>query len=472
MKRRRLIGGLTLTAALALVGCAETVFYLGNGDRVSISGSSVTRTDSGGITLNGQIPIATQPAAIQGPRYAPALLDPLFESTAGAKGVVMGDIDNDGLLDAASISDESQPVQIHLRNADTGLFDTLSIGGAAPISRTVDIEIADFNSDGRLDVAVLINDTAFVPPPNTDREGAVAILLQGADPRNPFMWTRVVPANMRRGGDSIGYTDMVVADYDGVLGPDIIFLSNEPDSVRNVFLFPNPGPARVTDESTASWVGNAIEIDASDIMRIENADVDLDGDTDVFMCAPPAKSFNIRWLRNPLAESGVAAVTGGRWTRRIVGQQQDGGDVIAAGDIDGDGDVDLAASRADIKLTQWFRNPGVTALASEVFPIPWEVFNIGALNSGDINQVRLADLDSDGTLDCFLTASGNVVGFQRQEDVENYWTPFSILATNPVAEIGKVGFADFNGDDRLDFLAPFDREGLAQDQFVIFGRQE
>ncbi|MEE8168938.1 MAG: VCBS repeat-containing protein, partial [Phycisphaerae bacterium] len=205
--------------------------------------------------------------------------------------------------------------------------------------------------------------------------------------------------------------------------------------------------------------------------QIVSVDLDGDGDLDVVMTSPPAKSFNIRWMQNPLVPSGVAAVGAGQWQERFVGQQDGGADAMDVGDIDGDGDVDVAASRADVRLTQWFRNPGATALAAEVFPIPWEVFNIGALTDGIINQLQLVDLDSNGTLDAFITASGNMVGFQRQTDIENFWTPFSILATVPVADIGRVGFADLNGDGDLDFIAPLDRDGLIQDQIAIFTRQ-
>src|SRR5204863_1232375 len=130
----------------------------------------------------------------------------------------------------------------------TGLFDTISVGGAAPLSRTVKIVLADMNGDGKLDIVVLVHDTGFVPPPSTSLEGAVVLLLQGADPRDPHQWQRVVPANMRIGTDDVGFVDMVVADIDGQLGPDIVVASNESSAIRHLYLFPNPGPARVADQ--------------------------------------------------------------------------------------------------------------------------------------------------------------------------------------------------------------------------------
>ncbi|MEE8171291.1 MAG: VCBS repeat-containing protein, partial [Phycisphaerae bacterium] len=229
-------------AALAAGGCASVAFIFGS-DTNGLFGGTVS-TDSGGTELiGGGIPTATQPDAITGPTYTASLLDPLFEATAGAKAVVMADIDNDGVLDIVSISDESQPVQIHLRNTTTNLFDTLSIGGGAPITRAIDIEVGDFDADGRLDVAVLINDTGFAPPPNAAKLAALVLLFQGADPRNQFAWVRTVV--VFKGCDEDSFTDMTVGDFDGVNGPDIILLSNEPE-VQGVpdkfaYLFTNPG---------------------------------------------------------------------------------------------------------------------------------------------------------------------------------------------------------------------------------------
>src|SRR5262249_3400511 len=167
MNTRRL-SSIALLGLLAIWGCAESYFFLGGPSGGLTTPGSVVSNSSGGITTgSGAIPPPTQPAAIPGPPFPPALPHPPLEATPRAQAVALGDIDGDGLLDVASISDESQPVQIHLRNATTGLFDTITVGGAAPLSRTIRIELADMNSDGRLDIVVLVNDTGFVPPPST-----------------------------------------------------------------------------------------------------------------------------------------------------------------------------------------------------------------------------------------------------------------------------------------------------------------
>jgi len=426
------------------------------------------------------------------PTYMSDLVDPLFESTAGPKAVAIGDINGDGLIDAASISDENQSVQIHLQNAQTGMFDMVSVGGGSPLVKMVDIELADFDSDGRVDIAVLVNDSGLVPPKGCGQRGTLALLFQGADPSDPNQWT---PSYLWFCTNATGLTDMAVGDFDGQAGPDVMVAANmsvvdstsevaESDIITVVktaeitdppnciaYLFTNPGPGGATDPSL--WGETAVHGDLPAVKCVEVADVDGDGDEEVVVAYPTAISLNLRWLRNPLSESGVDAVTGGQWDYRMVGQQQGGADVIAVGDVDGDGDVDVAASHASLGLTQWFRNPGPGALVAGAPQVPWDVFNVGELDeevagTAQITQLQLVDLDSDGQLDCFVTAEFMAVGFRSQENIEHVWDSFLITNTDPVAQIGRVAFADFDGDGKLDFLAPLDREGLTEDRIAIY----
>jgi hypothetical protein len=404
------------------------------------------------------------------PTFFQDQVDPLFEASAGAKAVVLGDINGDGIEDAVSIHEESQPVQIHLRDPDTGYFETTSIAGGGPLARMNDVDLADLNADGKLDIVVLVNDTGFMPPKpdrrcgtgtlSPDRQGALSFLIQGDDPTDPSDWTQVdawlVSTN------ETGLTDMVVDDFDNDSLPDIAVLSNEPfeeDCVNTfAYLFLNPGVANAADAN--QWDGTAIEADVNDLSRIESADLDRDGDSDLVLSAPTAKTFNIRWLRN--------RNNGATWDSEFLGQQDLGGDFLKIGDIDGDGNLDVAAASVNDALIQWFRNPGPTALAVGATQVPFNVFTIGT-TGGEINQLQLTDLNGDGDLDAFVTMlNGRIAGFLQEDDPEQQWSNFTILDLVEDVEIGRSGFTDFDGDGKIDFVAPINRDGLTSDEIGVF----
>lgn len=418
---------------------------------------------------------ATTPAYLSD-LVRPDLIDPLFESTAGAKAVALGDLDGDGVTDAVSVSDENQTVQIHLMDPNTGVFDAaITIAGGGPLTKMNDVDLADFNADGRLDIVVLVEDSGFAPPDGVTKIGALVFLIQGADPTHPAQWAQVdflddptMPPEDRGLyflNNDASLVDMVTGDFTNDGLPDVVVASNEdpqPPHV-NIYLFANPGAANVTDAT--QWDKQTIDSDIPDYSRLSAGDIDGDGDLDVIASVPEAKSFNLRWLEN--------SNDGATWTLRLVGQQQGGAEYVALGDIDGDGDLDVASSSAQMKLTQWFRNPGPAALATGA-QYPWDVFNIGELTDapGDINQLQLVDMNGDGQLDAFVTTfdsgakAGSATGFRWLDNIEDTWEPFQIDSTE--AEIGRVAFFDFDANGRLDFIAPLNFEGLTNDRIAFY----
>lgn len=465
-----------LAVLAATAGCTEVYILFGPGGPwgPQSTGASLAAPQAGGAGTTianpgSAIPTTTQPAAVTPPAYGVSLLDPLLEQTAGAAVVVAADLNSDGLMDFASGSRQSQPVQIHLRNPANLEYTTHSVAGGGPIARMADLAVADFDADGNPDIAVLVNDSGFVPVPGAETRGAVVIVFAPADPSDALSWQTVnLTAPFVLPEDGTSMTDFAIADFDGVNGPDIALISNEVNNNRNIYLYPNPGAGLA--RNGAAWNQAQIEADAVVGAMVEAIDIDGDGDIDLVAAFPSAITFNLRWLRNPLVESGLAAVTAGPWERRFIGQQEGGADFIAVGDVDGDGDADVAAASIALGLVQWFENPGPGTVQVQDFP--WSVFNILATTSNVvINQVRLVDLNLDGRMDCFVTASGNMIGAQPGAELRDYWTPFTILSTSPVATIGTPAFFDVNNDNRLDIIAPLDRDGLTRDQIVVFTRQ-
>jgi hypothetical protein len=476
--------GAAAWAAFVSTGCTEIYLAFGPGALFGPQQSSAV----GGAT--------TRPAVILSPLFLSDQADPLLEATAGAKVVVAaqlnddngdGVIDDNDEIDFVSGSDESQPIQIHLNQGGGLAFSTISIAGGGPIARMIKLAVTDIDVDGRPDIAVLVNDTGFTPVEGADLRGAVVLLFAPPDPANALAWTEVtVNGTFVLPDDDVGMTDFAVVDIDldveadGVTprGPDIVLASNEVEDVQDYLrLYLNPGRgggAAHLSRNGALWGnGSAITVDAVPFRGLAAADIDRDGDLDLVTASPTAKTHNISWFVNPRIPAGVGAVTA-TWRRDFVGQQQDGGDFVDVADIDGDGDLDVAAAKVSEGLVQWFENPddpaaGVNIVTQQTFP--WRVFNLGKVQSGfDISQMRLVDLNRDGAVDCFVTANGSMAGMQRGLDLYDFWLQFSIVTTNPVATIGRCGFADVNRDGLLDIIAPLDRTGLTQDQIIIYRR--
>ena len=143
----------------------------------------------------------------------------------------------------------------------------------------------------------------------------------------------------------------------------------------------------------------------------------------------------------------------GEWPRlRVAANTSDEG--IGAGDLDGDGDLDVAAGRRPegedepLELL-WWENPG-TATAD------WTAHPVGT-TSHPIDRVAVADLDGDGQTEIVMTEErypgpdpdANLFVFSRTPNAENGWERRDVLTTY---SLNNLDAADFDGDGDLDLI--------------------
>ncbi|MFO1095306.1 MAG: VCBS repeat-containing protein [Planctomycetaceae bacterium] len=241
-----------------------------------------------------------------------------------------------------------------------------------------DVDLADFDADGDLDVAV-----------STWRLGNKFVWCENpGDPEHAGDWRQHIieeniaePRTVRIGDfDNDGRTDL--------LGTAL--------TANLVVWYRNSG-----NPAVMPWERHIIDANSAQPGHGMPADVDRDGDLDVVMAlgmdshAGETGTREIVWYEN----SGPAAGTRS-WTKHIIGSDFDDAFEAIAVDLDGDGWLDIAATSyaSPHGSLVSFRNPGEPRAewTRHVIKADWP----------RANQVIAADFDGDGDADLAAGTTG------------------------------------------------------------------
>ncbi len=268
--------------------------------------------------------------------------------------------------------------------------------GPGPIAITT----ADFNNDGRADLALAKTD-----------EAALAVLLGrvGGAFEPPIPLPVTVPA-----------VTVVAADFDG---DDWIDLAALDDELGRLSLFRNLGGSFAPAITLFACAGNGLVA----------ADFTGDGRLDLLSTC---EDFNAaRLYRNTGGFAFVAAGDYPAGTRP---------ETLAAGDVDGDGDIDAIVSNRQGEMITLLRNNGFGGFVGSAVPC-----------GQDPRLVHLADLDGDGDLDA-LTGNHRGPGISILRN--NGSGGFSMAATlvvpgDRVPQAFAVADMDCDGDRDVAFTS-------------------
>lgn len=367
--------------------------------------------------------------------------------------VEFGDINGDGILDLVSMAYTRDYILWQPGTSD-GTFGAarsvrFNFGSASPSS----IDLGDVDGDGDVDIvsarfgfnntgALRIHENlgggVFGPPRTIDSpatrfatlgdmngDGAADILVYSGNAE--IAWYR----NLGSGAFAprapiIGVTseidELVAADLDGDSDQDVVFMASIAGSI---FWVENLGGGSYGPRQLAtSQFFNPRDL--------EIVDVDSDGDLDLLSLSTQGRY--VAWVAN----DGSAQFG----TRRVIEASTSASPrQNAAGDMDGDGDIDIASAWSSGKGLVWYENLGFGFFATP------STVSIGAAPP---RVLELVDLDGDADLDPFLTQENHSWSQNLGAGSFAPLSPTSLLSTQ-----GLVGFlaVDIDGDSDSDIYA-------------------
>ncbi|MDA1013367.1 MAG: FG-GAP-like repeat-containing protein [Planctomycetota bacterium] len=369
--------------------------------------------------------------------------------TGSGQDVALGDVDGDGDLDAFVATGLNQnnggaPNEVWLNQGgvESGTLGTFADSGQR-LGRFIalGVEMADFDSDGDLDVF------------------SAAGGGRGAD--SSRVWFNL-------GGDQAGRI-AEFASVDQFLGADrseAVGLGDlDGDGDVDAVIARESGGSQISvnqggvQGGTTGLFLDGQQLTASRTRDIELGDLDGDGDLDLFF----ANQFegNVIWFNQGGAQGGTEGEFAAGQT---LGDRQNRAIAVSLGDVDGDGDLDAFVVDSEYQASSriWVNQGGRQGGASGLFLDSGQsIVNLSA------TDVALGDLDGDGDLDAFVTDRqylGNRVWLNQggvQGGVQGSFVDSGQeLGSRQNWYSDGVDLGDVDGDGDLDaFVANSDRYG-------------
>ena len=353
------------------------------------------------------------------------------DSSLGADGVRLGDIDGDGLLDIASPWEQGGLVRVYLNPGPDGLRDHWPAVTVGEVGDPEDAFFADLDGDGKFEVV-------------SSCEGETRSIYVHWAPADsgallePSAWTT---EKLPVAEGEMAWMFAAFAQVDGRLGPDLIAGGKGDGAGIGWFEAPET-PRRLAD-----WTWHPL-YRAGWIMTIRPNDMDGDGDVDIVATDRTGERRGALWLENPGPDRAGSL----KWAERRIGPVNDHEAMHnAIADLDADGLDDLLVAVKGEAL-RFHRRTGRS-------PIAWETYQIEMPpNTGSGKSIDAGDIDLDGQIDlvvaCEHATDGKIGVFWMSHPGDPKASRWQVMSIS-----GPEGFiydliqlVDLDGDGDLDVL--------------------
>ena len=344
--------------------------------------------------------------------------EPVDSGIDAPNAIRLADLDRDGDLDAviaAGPDGTGGSISFRPFDSSTGDWGAAVVLDAA-FALALDLAVADLDRDGDLDVAAV-----------SSSGDELAWWENSAGDGSAWIGRTILS-----GAALDGAAAVEIGDLDGDGDPDIVVAARSADAIR---WFENDGEP--SDGGWTARVINAAPFD--DPVGLDLFDIDRDGDLDVI--ATGENGNRVSWWASDGTPGDGTGGDGTSWSFNSVAVSFNGAADVAAADLDGDGDPDLAAvARLDDQLSWWENTAGDGSA--------WSEQAVGAIDGAE--RIEAVDLDSDGDIDLWATArdAGRAAWWER---TPGGWIEHPVIEGLTDARGLAAGDVDADGD--LDLVA-------------------
>jgi hypothetical protein len=344
-------------------------------------------------------------------------------------------------------------------------------------------DLADMNGDGYIDLVVAADNLTYDAGGISTELDLIGWVPYEGEEKVVFTTDKLTVFGLGESADANRVVALAAGDFDCDGDRDVAAAVAGED---NILLFLNSRGAR--EFQAEAWPFVELEGDFPEPRAIRSGDMDADGDADLIGVSGDddiglvwwenQRDGGPNWVRHSLltgrdvrdaclgdidrdgdmdiafveADTGVAGwlertAPAGGWVEHVVTQQMPGANAVDVGDLDGDGWTDIVAGSAELGDVVWFRNGGgARAWTSQVTD--------GHMTELDI--VRLLDIDTDGDLDLLVVATGAEPALRITENRLSHRNAVyldSLQAGVPVQPVSALVSLDVDRDGDVDVAA-------------------